>query len=258
MNTGDRLQVSRKYESGIILLNRPEVMNAMDEGMLRELGDCVADLEKDDEVRVIVITGGKNFCAGADIKEMKGKTPEQAKSFALLGHSVFERIENCRKPVIAAISGYALGGGCELALACDMRIAGENAKIGQPEVALGLIPGFGGIQRLTRLVGVARAKELVLTGKIVDANEAEFIGLVNHVVTDRELMDQTEETARLVARQGPAAVRLAKKILNMSSKLADELIATDIGAFAECFATEEHIEGINAFIEKRKPKFKDV
>jgi enoyl-CoA hydratase len=258
MNTGDRLLISKKYEIGIILLNRPEAMNAMDEGMLRELGDSVGELEKDDEVRVILITGGENFCAGADIKEMKGKTPEQAKAFALLGHSIFERIENCRKPVIAAISGYALGGGCELALACDIRIAGENAKIGQPEVGLGLIPGFGGIQRLTRLIGVARAKELVLTGKIINANEAEFIGLVNHVAPDRELMDQAEETARLVARQGPSAVRLAKKILNISSKLADELIATDIEAFATCFETEEHIEGINAFIEKRKPRFKGI
>lgn len=256
MNTGDRLILSRKYETGIILLNRPEALNAMDAGMLRELGDAIDELEKDNEVRVIIITGGKNFCAGADIKQMKGNTPQAAKDFAFLGHTVFEKIENCRKPVIAVISGYALGGGCELALACDLRIAGENAKIGQPEVALGLIPGFGGIQRLTRLVGVARAKELVLTGKIVDANEAEFIGLVNHVVTDLELMEQAEETARLMAQQGPWAVRLAKKILNMSSKMSDELIAADIEAFAHCFETEEHIEGINAFIEKRKPRFK--
>lgn len=256
MSTGDRLLTDRKYETGFILLNRPEAMNAMDEGMLQELRDSIDEFEKDDEVRVILISGGKNFCAGADIKEMKGKTPEQAKAFALLGHSVFERIENCLKPVIAAISGYALGGGCELALACDLRIAGENAKIGQPEVVLGLIPGFGGIQRLTRLVGVARAKELVLTGKIVDANEAEFIGLVNRVAADRELMDQAEETARLVARQGPSAVRLAKKILNISSKLEDELIEADIEAFARCFETEEHMEGLNAFIEKRKPRFK--
>lgn len=256
MNTGDRLVISKKYETGIILLNRPEALNAMDAGMLMELGDSIDELEKDDNVRVILITGGKNFCAGADIKEMKGKTPKEAKDFALLGHAVFKKIENCRKPVIAAISGYALGGGCELALACDLRIAGENAKIGQPEVALGLIPGFSGIQRLTRLIGVARAKELVLTGKIVDANEAEFIGLVNHVVTDRELMDQAEETARLVARQGPSAVRLAKEILNMSSEMSDELIAADIEAFARCFETEEHIEGIDAFIEKRKPRFR--
>jgi enoyl-CoA hydratase len=255
MSTYDHIAIDRKGSSGIILLNRPEAMNALESGMLLQLESALGELEKDEPVRVIIITGGKNFCAGADIREMRDMNPQEAGEFAALGHRVFDRIENCAKPVIAAIAGYALGGGCELALACDIRIAGESARLGQPEVKLGLVPGFSGAQRLARLVGTSRSKELVLTGKIVDSNEAEFIGLINRVVPDPELMKKAEETALLIAQASPHAVKLAKELANRYSAMTGELSSMDIEAFVKCYESAEHIEGMNAFLEKRKAKF---
>ncbi len=258
MTTGnEHIKVEKKKEIGIITLNRPETRNALNRKMIRELGDALTGLENDPQIMSIIITGNKDFCAGADIKEMNAIKPEQIESFCRWGHKVFDQLENMGKPVIAAMTGFALGGGCELAIACDIRIAGEGAKFGQPEVNLGLIPGFGGTQRLSRLVGVAKAKEMILTGKIIDAKEAESIGLVNRVVKDEELMTKAEEMAQVIAQKAPIAVKMAKKLINENQEITIGL-EKEMNLFAQCFATQDRLEGINAFLEKRKPKFKDM
>jgi len=255
MSTIEKIIIEKRNATGIILLNRPEARNALDKEMLRDLGDSLAELENDGHVRVIILSGKDDYCAGGDLKQMQGMTPGEAETFARLGHEVLNSIENCPKPVIAAVAGYALGGGCELALACDMRIADESAKFGQPEVSIGLIPGFGGTQRLTRLVGIARAKELILTGRIIGATEAEFIGLVNSIAPNGELMAKTEEIAECIAQKSPAAVRIAKRIINIAGQM-EKGMALEIAAFAECFASADSSEGIAAFLEKKKPGFK--
>lgn len=255
MITGENVKIEKKKELGTVILNRPEALNILDTKTLNELGDALADLEKDGKIRAIIITGIKNFCAGADIKELKKKHPEEAEIFSRLGHKVLNQVENLEKPVIAAVSGYALGGGCELALACDIRIAGESAKLGQPEVNIGLIPGFGGTQRLTRLVGIGNAKELILTGRIMDAKEAGSIGLVNKVVKDEELMEKAEEMALVLAEKSPITIKIAKSLINRNLDIKRTL-EMEIVSFSQCFASEDHMEGINAFLEKRKPMFK--
>ncbi|HAB52713.1 MAG TPA: hypothetical protein DCE80_11190, partial [Ignavibacteriales bacterium] len=178
-------------------------------------------------------------------------------AFCRWGHKVFDQLEGMGKPVIAAVNGFALGGGCELAIACDIRIAGESAKFGQPEVNLGLIPGFGSTQRLSRLVGIGKAKEMILTGKIIDAKEAESIGLVNRVVKDEELMIVAEEMAQVIAQKPPIAVKMAKTLINENQEIKEGL-EKEINLFAQCFATQDRLEGINAFLEKRKPEFKGI
>ena len=258
MNTGnEHIKVERKKEIGIITLNRPEVRNALNRKMIQKLGDALAELENDLQIRVIIITGNKDFCAGADIKEMNAIKPEEIESFCRWGHKVFEQLENMGKPVIAAITGFALGGGCELVLACDIRIAGESAKFGQPEVNLGLIPGFGGTQRLSRLVGIGKAKEMILTGEIINAKEAAAIGLVNRVEKDEELMAKAEEMSQVIAQKGPIAVKMAKKLINENQEITKGL-EKEIEFFARCFTTQDRLEGIKAFLEKRKPRFKGV
>lgn len=258
MNTGnEHIKVEKKEGIGIITLKRPEARNALNRKMIQELGDALTGLENDPQIRSIIITGNKDFCAGADIKEMNAIKPEEIAIFCRWGHKVFDQLENMGKPVIAAINGFALGGGCELALACDIRIAGEGAKFGQPEVSLGLIPGFGGTQRLRRLIGVAKAKEMILTGKIIDAKEAESIGLVNRVVKDEELMIAAEEMAMTIAQKAPIAVKMAKTLINENQEIQEGL-EKEINLFARCFATQDRLEGINAFLEKRKPKFKGI
>ena len=258
MDTGnEHIKVEKKKEIGIITLNRPEVRNALNRKMIQELGNVLTGLENDLQIRVIIITGNKDFCAGADIKEMNAIKPEEIETFCRWGHKVFDQLEGMGKPVIAAITGFALGGGCELALACDIRIAGESAKLGQPEVNLGLIPGFGGTQRLSRLVGIARAKEMILTGKIINAKEAASIGLVNRVVKDEELMIAVEEMAQVIAQKAPIAVKMAKKLINENQEIKEGL-EKEIDFFVQCFATQDRLEGINAFLEKRKPEFKGI
>ncbi len=255
MNTGELIRTEKKDGISILTLSRPDGMNILDTGTLHDLSQCLLDLEKDDRTRVLIITGEKNFSVGADIREMKDKTPEEADIFARLGHHVCTIIETMEKVVIAAVKGFALGGGCELALACDMRIASRNARFGHPELNLGLIPGFGGTQRLPRLVGAAKAKELILTGRFIDADEAKAIGLVNSVVKDNELIKHTEEMARLIAEKSPLAIATFKKLINENVDLARGL-EREIVSFSDCFATQDHREGITAFLEKRTPKFK--
>jgi enoyl-CoA hydratase len=255
MNTGELIRTEKKDGIAIVTLSRSDGMNILDTEMLLGLSQCLLDLQKDDRTRVVIITGEGNFSSGGDIKEMKDKTPEEAGIFSKLGHQVCTLIENMEKVVIAAVNGLALGGGCELALACDMRIAAGNARFGQPELSLGLIPGFGGTQRLPRLVGPGKAKELILTGRIIDAKEAEAIGLVNGVVKNDELMERAEEMARLLAQKSPRAAALSKKLINDNQEIAGGL-RREMISFSECFATQDHREGIAAFLEKRMPKFK--
>ncbi|MDN5351923.1 MAG: enoyl-CoA hydratase [Clostridiales bacterium] len=248
-----------EIESGIAVLkfNRPKALNALNTEMLTEIGEAMDALAADDSVRVVVLTGeGKAFIAGAAIDEMKDKTPDGARVFSELGISVFQKIEDLEKPVIAVINGFALGGGCELAMACDIRLAGEKAKFGQPEVGLGITPGFGGTQRMSRLVGLAKAKELIFTGRMINAFEAKEIGLVNTVADQDGLMEQAMELAREIAANGKTAVRYAKAALNRGY---DTSIVTGLqlerNLFGLCFATADQKEGMTAFLEKRKPNF---
>lgn len=247
--------MEQKDGVGIITMQSPDGLNILGSWMLEDISNKLSVFEKTKEVSVIIITGAKNFSAGADIKEMMGKTPEEAEVFSRLGHKVCNEIEEMGKAVIAAVRGYALGGGCELALACDIRIAGGSARFGQPELNLGLIPGFGGTQRLARLVGIGPAKEMVLTGRVIDAAEAESIGLVNRAVKDEELMESAMAMAALIAEESPSTVRMVKELIN-KDYAKKEGLDMEIRFFSECFRTEDHIEGISAFLEKRKPKFK--
>lgn len=242
---------------GIIKINRPQQLNALNIETIHELNDLIHLWSKDDKIKVIIITGeGKSFVAGADIAEMKDMTKQQAIDFSEMGQKVFSLIESQEKPVIACVNGFALGGGCELAMACDIKVASDKAKFGQPEVNLGVIPGFAGTQRLARMVGTAKAKELILTGEIIDAQTALSIGLVNQVVPHDNLLDQTFKMAQKIASKGPTAVRLAKKVISRGIE-TDFVTGSsfEVEAFGECFASGEAKEGMSAFLEKRKPEW---
>ncbi len=255
MNTDD-IKLEKKDEIGIIILNKPP-LNLLDTKMLHRLDGSLEEMENDGKIRAVIITGEKNFCAGADVKELKEMHPDEALIFSRLGHNVCNHIENLEKPVIAAIKGYTFGGGWELALACDLRIAAEGTKLGLPETNLGIIPGFGGTQRLTRLAGIGRAKEMILTGRSMDAKEAFYIGLVNAVVKDEELMGKAEEVADALSKKSPITLKIAKALINRNLEMKKGL-EMEMVSFSECFASEDHMEGINAFLEKRKPRFKGV
>jgi enoyl-CoA hydratase len=257
MDTANDIRVDKKKEVGVITFNRPHMMNILGTDILKKLEDALTDLGNDRQIKAVIVTGTTHFCAGADIKELKGKDPETAEIFSRLGHRICNQIEDMGKPVIAGVEGYALGAGCEIALACDIRIAAENAKFGQPEINLGLIPGFGATQRLPRLIGIGRAKELILTGRFVDAKEAATIGLVNKMVKNEDLMAKTEEMGQTMARKSPAAMKMAKTLLRGDHDM-QRLLNLEITYLSRCFATEDHLEGINAFLEKRTPKFKGI
>jgi enoyl-CoA hydratase len=250
--------VQRDGELVTLTLNRPEKLNALNEELLRELAGAVTELARDASVRCAILTGAgdKAFAAGADIAAMSELTPTQAKHFAEVGHGIGSAIEQLAFPVIAAVNGFALGGGCELALACDFIYASDKAKLGQPEVNLGVIPGFGGTQRLARRVGEARARELCMTGDTLTAEEALRVGLVNAVVPHAELLPRVRDVAKKIASKGPLAIAAAKRVIARGADVplptANELEAT---AFAALFGSHDQREGMKAFLEKRPAKF---
>lgn len=252
------LLCEKKEGIGLITINRPKVLNALNSEVYSELGHLINEFSQDREVKVIIITGSgeKAFAAGADIVEMKEKSPAEARGWARKNGETLDKIESLDKPVIAAINGFALGGGCELAMACDLRIASENARFGQLEINLGIIPGSGGTQRLSRLIGIAKAKELVFTGEMISAKEALEIGLINKVVSSSSLMEEAKKMAKKMVNKGAIALAQAKSAINRSidADLATGL-AYEIECFAHCFATEDQKEGFSAFLEKRQPKF---
>ena len=241
---------------GVITMNRPEALNALNDQVLKDLDAVLDAAEANDEVLVLILTGaGRSFVAGADIGQMKDFTPVQAKQFGMYGNSVFLKLENFPKPVIAAVNGFALGGGCELSMACDIRLASEKAKFGQPEVGLGITPGFSGTQRLPRRVGIAKAKELIFSGKTIGAQEAKEIGLVNAVYAPEELMNGAIAMAKSFTANAPIAVKYAKACIDRGMQMdIDDGIALENELFAMCFATADQKEGMGAFLEKRKEK----
>jgi enoyl-CoA hydratase len=242
----------------VVTIDRPEALNALDLATLTELRDRLRELAGDPDARVVMLTGAgeRAFAAGADIRYMSGLGVEEAKEWGALGHEAGRLLETMPKPTIAAINGFALGGGCELALACDLRYAATTAKLGQPEINLGIVPGWGGTQRLARATTLGLAKELILTGRTVDADEAERRGLVNAVFEPGELMTKAIETARLLAAKSPVALAAAKTAANraLGGDHAENL-RREVDDFGELFATEDAKEGLAAFAEKREPRF---
>ncbi len=239
-----------------VTLNRPKVLNALNQAMLGELETLFNAIRNDNAIRVVLVSGAgeKAFAAGADIQELAGLGQEQGREQALHGQSVFATIENCGKPVIACIRGYALGGGCELALACTLRIADTTARLGQPEAKLGLIPGYGGTQRLARLVGPAAALQMILTGEMITAEAALRIGLVNEVVAPEQLHERGEELAHAMAKMAPLAVQKSLEAVQQGlDRPLREALQLEAALFGTCCATEDKAEGTRAFLEKRPP-----
>ncbi|MBV4425739.1 short-chain-enoyl-CoA hydratase [Clostridium tyrobutyricum] len=251
-----------KEENGIaeIIINRPKALNALNSETLKELGSIIDDIHVNDNIKAVIITGSgeKSFVAGADIAQMSKLNSIEAAKFSRLAQNVFSKIENLPKLVIAAVNGFALGGGCELAMACDIRFASKKAKFGQPEVNLGILPSFGGTQRLPRLVGKGIAKELIFSTDMISANEAYRIGLANKVYEPEELLTKAKEFAQKVMTKSPVGVRLAKASINNGLDVDLEAgLKYEANSFGLCFSTEDQKEGMKAFLEKRKANFKD-
>ncbi|HPU28951.1 MAG TPA: enoyl-CoA hydratase-related protein [Syntrophorhabdaceae bacterium] len=252
------LIVEIKDKIAIIKFNRPKALNALNSETLDDLKNAVAELEANKDVWVVVVTGegDKAFIAGADILEMKDMTGLQGMQFSQRGHEAISALENMSKPVIAAVNGFALGGGFEVAIACDIIYASDKAKVGFPETTLGIHPGFGGTQRAAKLVGLARAKEMIFTGKMISAQEAYEMGFINKVVPHENLMKEVMELAEKIKSNGPFAMRLAKECINKSLFLdMESVLMLEAKDFGLCFATKDQKEGMTAFVEKRKPTF---
>ena len=258
MSTYENILFEKDNGIGLVTINRPKALNALNGPTLRELDQLCDEIAADRSIQVVIITGSgeKSFVAGADITEMQSLSAIEGRNWGKLGQAVFNKIEGLPQPVIAAINGFALGGGCELAMACDIRIASEKAKFGQPEVGLGITPGFGGTQRLPRLVGKGRAKELLFTADTIDAAEAYRIGLVNKVLPPAELMNAAKGVAQKIMSRAPVAVQLCKAAVNEGMDVDLESgIAYEAEVFGLCFATADQKEGMAAFVEKRKVTF---
>ncbi len=253
----ENILVETRGRVGIITINRPNKLNALNIPTRAEIVAALESFRANDEVRVLVITGAgeKSFIAGADITEFAGRTALDQRSI-MRSNRMFDAFEEFPKPVIAMINGFCLGGGCEVALSCDLRIASENAQFGQPEIKLGIIPGGGGTQRLTRLIGEGKAMELILTGDMIKADEAKALGLVNHVYPLAELEAKTMELANRIAEMSPIALRMAKEAVKGAARLTlRDGLDHEIDLFALCFSSEDKEEGVKAFLEKRKPNF---
>ncbi len=249
-----------ELDNGIftITINRPEKLNALNKTVIEELSAAIDEVYHNPEIKSAIITGSasKAFVAGADISEFKDLGANEGMALAQKGQDlVFSKIENCPKPIVAAVNGFALGGGCELAMACHFRLASDNAKFGQPEVNLGLIPGYGGTQRLTQLIGKGKAMELMMTGNIIDVTEAKQLGLVNHVIVSEELLDKTKELLQLIMTKAPLAIKHIISLTNIAARGDADGLQKEIEAFGELFDTDDAKEGTNAFMEKRKPNF---
>jgi len=254
----ENLLYEKRNGIGYVAVNRPEKLNALNRKTMDELHDCFQEIERDDEVRAVILTGAgeKAFVGGADINELAVQTPVEGKELSMRGQKILDLIEHLGKPVIAAVNGYALGGGCELALACTIRIASENARLGQPEVKLGLIPGYAGTQRLPRLVGKGRALEMVLSGEPVSAAEAYRIGLVNQVVPAQDLMATAEKLAQKILANAPLAVKFALEAVNHGLEMTEaEGQFLEANLFGLCCTTADMKEGTRAFLEKRPARF---
>jgi len=254
----ENLLFEKKDSIAYVAINRPKVLNALNAATMAELRTVFTQLKDDREVRVVILTGAgeKSFVAGADIGELQKNNPVEAKEYTHRGQAVLDLIENLGKPVIACINGFALGGGCEIAMACTMRLAGENAKLGQPEVKLGIIPGYGGTQRLPRLVGKGIAAQLLLTGEMISAQEAHRIGLVNEVVPSGQLISRAEAIAQSIIKNAPLAVQYCLEAMNHGMEMTlPEGLYLEAALFSVCCATEDKKEGTSAFLEKRAANF---
>lgn len=258
MKQYETLLIEKENGIGTLTINRPKSMNALNTQVLEDLHEALITIDQDEEIHVLIVTGAgdRAFVAGADITEMKDKNASEGRDFSNFGNKVFSLLDNLSQPTIAAVNGFALGGGAELAMACDIRIANEFAKFGQPEVGLGIIPGFGGTQRMSRLVGLAKAKELIYTGKVIKAEEAQAIGLVNDVVAADDLMDTAIEMAELILKQAPLGVKASKRAINQGYEMNLALaLKLEAEMFGLQFSTEDQKIGMTAFVNKEKPTF---